>query len=76
MYDQKIEEIAKRYPEVELLTPVYGVGTLIALTYILTLEDARRFAHGRDVGRFWGYSRNSGKRAKPAPAGIAKRGTD
>src|SRR6266571_6456531 len=25
-YDEKIEEIAKRYPEVELLTQVYGVG--------------------------------------------------
>src|SRR6266852_6495883 len=28
-YDEKIEEIAKRYPEVELLTQVYGVGALI-----------------------------------------------
>jgi transposase len=39
-YDEKIAEIAKRYPEVELLTPVYGVGRLIALTFILTIEDA------------------------------------
>jgi transposase len=53
-YDEKIEAIAKRYPEVELLTPIYGVGRLIALTYILTLEDAGRFAHSRDVGPYLG----------------------
>ncbi len=49
-YDKQIEEIAKRYPEVKLLQQVYGVGPLIAVTYILTLEDAERFAHSRDVG--------------------------
>ena len=54
VYDEKIEEIAKRYPEVELLTQVYGVGTLIALTFILTIEDAERFVHSRDVGPFPG----------------------
>ena len=53
-YDQRIEEIAKRYPEQKLLTQVYGVGTLIALAYILTLEDAERFEHSRDVGPFLG----------------------
>jgi transposase len=53
-YDQRIEEIAKRYPEVELLTPIYGVGKLIALAYILTVEDPGRFAHSRDVGPYLG----------------------
>lgn len=32
VYDEKILEIAQRYQEVELLTQVYGVGTLIGLT--------------------------------------------
>jgi transposase len=53
-YDQRIAEIAKRYPEVELLTPIYGVGELIGLTYILTVEDPGRFAHSRDVGPYLG----------------------
>jgi transposase len=53
-YDQRIEEMAKRYPEQKLLTQVYGVGTLIALAYMLTLEDAERFVHSRDVGPFLG----------------------
>src|SRR5271163_553908 len=39
-YDAQIEELAeKSYPEVALLKQVKGVGTLIALTYVLTLED-------------------------------------
>jgi transposase len=52
--DRQIEEIAKRYPEVELLTQVYGVGKLIGLTFMLTIEDPHRFAHSRDVGAFLG----------------------
>jgi transposase len=38
------------YPEVSLLQKVKGVGTLIALTYVLTLEDPHRFRRSRDVG--------------------------
>ena len=43
-YDQRIEQIAKEvYPEVALLKQVKGVGTQIALTYVLTIEDPHRF---------------------------------
>jgi transposase len=35
---------------VALLKQVKGVGTLIALTYILSLEDPRRFRKSRDAG--------------------------
>jgi hypothetical protein len=39
-YEVRIEKIAKEsYPQVELLKQVKGVGTQIALTYVLTLED-------------------------------------
>ena len=54
VYDERIEGIGKRYPEMKLLTQVWGVGTLIALTYILTIEDAQRFEHSRDWDRIWG----------------------
>jgi transposase len=40
------------------------VGTLIALTYVLTLEDAHRFGKSRDVGCYVGLQpgrRNSGQ---------------
>jgi transposase len=60
---------------VELLEQVYGVGTLIALTYVLTIEDAERFQHSRDVGAFLGLQpkqRESGDRQPQL--GISKSG--
>jgi transposase len=64
-YSERIEQIAKQsYPEVARLTQVKGVGTLIALTYVLTLEDAHRFGKSRDVGCYVGLQpgrRNSGQ---------------
>jgi transposase len=44
-YDTRIEQIAKEiYPEVARLKQVKGVGPLIALTYVLTLDDPHDFA--------------------------------
>src|SRR6266481_1114733 len=49
-YDERMEKIAKEvYPEVALLKQVKGVGTQIALTYVLTLEDPYRFPKSREV---------------------------
>src|SRR5260221_6485349 len=49
-YDERIEKIAKEvYPEVALLQQVKGVGTQIALTYVLTIEDPYRFLKSREV---------------------------
>src|SRR5258707_13168914 len=54
-YEVRIEKIAKEsYPNVELLKQVKGVGTQIALTYVLTLEDPQRFPKSREVGCFLG----------------------
>jgi transposase len=53
--DQKIEQIARvDYPETQLLQQVSGVGPLIALTFVLTLEDKNRFRKSRDVGCYVG----------------------
>jgi transposase len=53
--DGKLEQIARmHYPETELLKQVSGVGTLIALTFVLTLEDAARFHKSREVGCYVG----------------------
>ena len=53
--DAKIEQIARtQYPETELLRQVSGVGTLIALTFVLTVEDRDRFQKSRDVGCYVG----------------------
>jgi transposase len=53
--DETIEQIArKHYPETELLRQVSGVGNLIALTFVLTVEDRERFQKSRDVGCYVG----------------------
>ena len=53
--DGEIEQIARtRYPETQLLQQVSGVGTLIALTFVLTVEDRERFHKSRDVGCYVG----------------------
>jgi transposase len=52
-YDERMEKIAKEvYPQVSLLKQVKGVGTQIALTYVLTIEDPHRFLKSREVGCF------------------------
>ncbi len=54
-YDERIAQIARKdYPETALLMQVSGVGLLIALTFILTLDDAERFERSRDVGCYVG----------------------
>jgi transposase len=54
-YEVRMEKIAKEnYPHVELLKQVKGVGTQIALTYVLTLDDPHRFPKSREVGCFLG----------------------
>ncbi|MGB8911890.1 MAG: IS110 family transposase [Candidatus Sulfotelmatobacter sp.] len=64
-YNQRIENLAEEsYPQVALLKQVKGVGTLIALTFLLTLEDPHRFRKSRDVGCYLGLQpgrRNSGQ---------------
>jgi transposase len=53
--DTKIEQIAgTEYPETKLLRQVSGVGPLIALTFVLTVEDPGRFTKSRDVGCYVG----------------------
>jgi transposase len=64
-YNERIDNLAKEsYPQVALLKQIKGVGTLIALTFLLTLEDPHRFGKSRDVGCYLGLQpgrRNSGQ---------------
>jgi transposase len=64
-YNEEIEGLAQEsYPQVALLKQIKGVGTLIALTFLLTLEDPHRFRKSRDVGCYLGLQpgrRNSGQ---------------
>ncbi len=74
-YDREIEAMAQRYPEVNLLQQVYGVGLVIGLTFLLTIEDAQRFERSRDVGPYLGLrpkKRDSG--ASQPELSITKEG--
>ena len=54
-YDRELEQLAQEhYPETKLLRQVQGVGTLTALTFVLTLEDPGRFEESRRVGAYLG----------------------
>ena len=74
-YNDRIATLAQEsYPQVALLKQIQGVGTLIALTFVLTLEDPRRFRKSRDVGGYLGLQpgrRNSGQRGRALSAHAA-----
>src|SRR4051812_29638115 len=56
-YERKIEALAQEhYPETKLLRQVRGVGPLTALTFVLTLEDPKRFRKSRTVGAYLGLA--------------------
>src|SRR5882724_3582588 len=50
--ERTLESTATRYPETQRLRQVAGVGPLIALCYVLTLEDPHRFTRSRAVGAY------------------------
>jgi transposase len=64
-YDHVLESMTRNsYPEAERLKQIKGVGTLIALTYMLTLEDPHSFRKSRDAACYVGLQpgrRNSGQ---------------
>jgi transposase len=77
-YDVQIEHLAeKKYPQTRLLRQVKGVGPLIALTYVLTIEDPARFRRSREVGSFLGLRPKQRESGDSAPQlGITKGGNN
>jgi transposase len=54
-YDRQLETLSEEhYPETGLLRQVEGVGTLTALTFVLSVEDPYRFEKSRSVGAYLG----------------------
>ena len=78
-YDRKLEVISKEhYPETDLLRQVEGVGTLTALTFVLTLEDPYRFQRSRSVGAYLGLvpARDHSGDRDPREKRISKEGDE
>jgi transposase len=74
-YDQQIAGLAGKHPELARMESIPGVGRLTAMTFVLTLGRAERFAHSRDVAGFLGLrpkQRQSG--ARDPQLGISKSG--
>jgi transposase len=78
-YDRQLESVRQEhYPETELLCQVEGIGTLTALTFVLTLEDPCRFERSRSVGAYLGLvpaTDQSGDR-DPREKHISKEGDE
>ncbi len=55
-YDDQVEQLGKKYPDVEVIAQPKGVGVLTALVFLLTLEDKTRFKKSRTVGAFIGFN--------------------
>ena len=74
--DKQLEQMAKKqYPETALLQQVHGVGTLIALTFVLTVEDKGRFQKSRDAGCYVGLRPKRSESGERQPQlGITKEG--
>ena len=75
-YDKQLEQLCQtRYPETQRLKQVHGVGTLIALAFVLTIEDPHRFRKSRAVGCYVGLRPKRRQSGQSRPQlGISKEG--
>jgi transposase len=75
-YDEQIERIAReRYPETARLEEVPGVGTLTAVSFMLTIAEPQRFSRSREVGGYVGLRpRQQQSGARNPQLGITKAG--
>lgn len=52
--DEEVVEAGQAFPEVERFQQVPGIGPLVALSYVLCVEDPGRFHSSRDIASFLG----------------------
>lgn len=74
--DRHVEDLArKKYPQTKLLQQVKGVGPLISLAYVLTLDDPARFQKSWMVGSYLGLQPKQNQSGDSSPQlGITKSG--
>jgi transposase len=74
-YDEAIAQLIERHAEVKRLKTIRGVGPLTAMTFVLTVGSAERFAHSRDVASYLGLRPKQKQSGTCDPQlGIAKSG--
>jgi len=75
--DAEIQQIAKDSPLARRLTTVPGVGPIVALSFIATIDDATRFRRAVDVGAYLGLTPRRYQSGETDWSGrISKRGDD
>jgi len=52
--DEALEEMAQEMPEVKHLRQIPGVGVIVALYFVLTVDDPDRFRNSREIAAFFG----------------------
>lgn len=74
-YDEQIAQLEKKSPVVARLQQIAGVGTLISLTFVLTIDDHLRFRKSRQVGNYIGLRPRKKDSGESQPQlGITKEG--
>lgn len=53
-YDKEIKRLCQKHKPTELLRAIAGVGPLVSLSFVLTVEDPHRFKNSRQVGAYFG----------------------
>jgi len=64
--EEKLQERVKEMPEVRLLEEIPGVGPIVALYFVASVDDPDRYLSPRNVASFFGLRpvmRSSGKRS-------------
>jgi len=70
-----VTQVAKQYPNVQLLMSQPGVGAVTALAFVLTIGDVRRFQRGKHVASYVGLiPREYSSGGKQRMGGISKQG--
>ena len=74
--EEHIETLCReKYPETKYLRSIPGVGSITALTYVLTLASPERFRHSRDAGAYLGLQPAQQQSGESDPQlGISKQG--
>ena len=65
--EKDLERASRRYPEVEFLRQIKGVGCLTALAFVLVIEEPQRFTKGRAVGAFVGLTTRQSQSGEQEP---------
>jgi transposase len=56
--DTVVERVGQLYPAVDSFKAIPGVGPVVALAFVLSIEDPRRFSRSRDVPGYLGLRPN------------------